>query len=380
MNRPPVTPELSAVPSLALEQRLDGPQILIVDDEDVVGDICSRALTNCRVTRAGGGNQALDLIAKTDFDLILTDVNMPDIGGLELLRTIKESQPNQSVIVMTGYACKDTILEALKADADDFISKPFNLLQLQTTVNKALEKKALKEELLQLQRMDRLKTDFLGMISHKLNNPVTAISLFFQNLDQDAIDLDDPTFQEYMSLIKSESNDLVNLIQSLLIYTELALNDAPLEKAPADLCRLTLEVIAGAQKQLDNKGISLTTECPDSSHPIPLDRRRILFVIRALLDNAINASTAGGTVHIHLTVEDSSATLIITDSGTGIPASEQAKVFEKFYQIESSTSSRSKGFGLGLYYARLFTRMHDGTLSLKSSPKSGTSASITLPL
>ena len=147
MNRPPVTPELSAVPSLALEQRLDGPQILIVDDEDVVGDICSRALTNCRVTRAGGGNQALDLIAKTDFDLILTDVNMPDIGGLELLRTIKESQPNQSVIVMTGYACKDTILEALKADADDFISKPPNKVELLTRVKSLINVKMLNNNL-----------------------------------------------------------------------------------------------------------------------------------------------------------------------------------------------------------------------------------------
>ncbi len=380
MSRSPAAPELATTQGIELEQRLDGPQILVVDDEEVVVDICTRALANCRVTRASGGKQALKLIAKTDFDLILTDVNMPDIGGLDLLRTIKESQPNQSVIVMTGYACKDTILEALQADADDFISKPFNLLQLQTTINKVLEKKALKEELLQLQRMDRLKTDFLGMISHKLKNPVTAISLFFQNIDQDAIDLNDPSFQEYMALIKDESNGLVDLIQSLLVYTELALNDAPLKKAPTDLCRLTREVIKAAQKQIDNKAISLTTEYPNSSHPIPLDRSRILFVIRALLDNAINACATGDAVHISLTIETSSATLVIADSGTGIPASEQAKVFEKFYQVESASAAHSKGFGLGLYYARLFTRMHDGTLTLKSLPKSGTSASITLPL
>ena len=156
----PYSPSLSVTPTVELEQRLEGPQILIVDDEPVVADICARALKTCRITRAGGGRQALDLIAKTDFDLILTDVNMPDMGGLDLLRTIKERQPTQPVIVMTGYACKETILEALQADADDFISKPFNLLQLQTTINKALEKKALKEEILQLQRMDRLKTDF----------------------------------------------------------------------------------------------------------------------------------------------------------------------------------------------------------------------------
>ena len=372
-------PNLSLTPSAELEQLLDGPQILIVDDETVVGDLCAQALSHCRITQASGAHSALELIAKTDFDLILTDINMPDMGGLELLRTIKEAQPNKPVIIMTGYACKETILEALKADADDFISKPFNLLHLQTTINKTLEKKALKEELLQLQQMDKLKTDFLGMISHKLNNPVTAISLFFQNIDHGAINLNDPTFKEYLDLMKGESDNLVNLISSLLLYTEMALNDSPLEKAPVDLCKLTREVIAEAQQQLDNREILLSTKCPEASQPIPLDRSRIKFVIRALLDNAINACSSGDTINTNLSIDAAQATLTITDPGAGIPAAEQTKIFEKFYQVESSPAARSKGFGLGLYYARLFTRMHDGTLSLKSSPKSGTSATITLP-
>lgn len=133
--------QLSVSQGAALDQRLDGPRILVVDDEALVGDLCSRALSYCRVSQAVDGRSALQLIDKTDFDLILTDVNMPNMGGLELLRAIKDQQPNQTVIVMTGYACKETILEALQADADDFISKPFNLLHLQTVVNKALEKK-----------------------------------------------------------------------------------------------------------------------------------------------------------------------------------------------------------------------------------------------
>jgi signal transduction histidine kinase len=377
-----VPPKLSITQSATLQQQLDGPQILIVDDEPVIGDICSRALTNCRVSQASDGRRALQLIDKTDFDLILTDVNMPDIGGIELLRTIKEKQPNQSVIIMTGYACRDTILEALKADADDFISKPINLLHRQTLVNKALEKKALKAELLQLKRMDRLKTDFLGMISHKLNNPVTAISLFFQNVGQGTIDLDDPSFREYLTLTHKESDGLLGLIQSLLVYSDLVLDNSPLKKIPTDLCRLTREVITEIQKNLDNKKLNLNLDCSVSRQPIDIDQQRIRFVIRALFENAINASADGESIHISLTTDASAATIsiAITDSGPGIPISEQAKVFEKFYQIETSTPARAKGFGLGLYYARLFTRMHDGTLTLKSSPGSGTSAVISLPL
>jgi hypothetical protein len=375
-----IPPKLSITQSATVEQRLDGPQILIVDDEPVIGDICSRALIDCRVSQASDGRQALQLIDKTDFDLILTDVNMPDIGGIELLRTIKEKQPNQAVIIMTGYACRDTILEALKADADDFISKPINLLHLQTLVNKTLEKKALKAELLQLKRMDRLKTDFLGMISHKLNNPVTAISLFFQNIEQGTIDLNDPSFREYLTLTHKESDGLLGLIQSLLVYSDLVLDNSPLKKIPTDLSRLTREVITEIQKNLDSKKLNLSIDCSVSSQPIDIDQHRIRFVIRALFENSINASAYGSNIHVNLTTDASTATLIITDSGPGIPLSEQTKIFEKFYQIETSPPARAKGFGLGLYYARLFTRMHDGTLTLKSSPGSGTSAVISLPL
>jgi len=156
--------------------------ILIVDDETVIRDICTRILKGYRILQAADGDEALTILARQPVDVILTDVMMPRMGGLELLHTVKEKEPNQAVVIMTGYADKETILRALKADADDFISKPINLLELRTTIDRVLEKKKLKEELLHLKRSDRLKSDFLGLISHKLKTPVTAISLFIQNL------------------------------------------------------------------------------------------------------------------------------------------------------------------------------------------------------
>ena len=107
---------------------------------------------------------------------------MPGMDGIELLKRIKEKEPTIVVIVMTGFAEKDVILNALKADADDFISKPLNLLQLKTAIDKALVKKALKEEIASLKSLDRLKSNFLSTISHKFRTPLTSISLFLQNL------------------------------------------------------------------------------------------------------------------------------------------------------------------------------------------------------
>ena len=96
--------------------------IMIVDDEPVIRDLCCRALKGYRLVEAGDGEEALALFEKGGVDVILTDVMMPKMGGIELLKRVKEIEPTILVIVMTGFADKDIILNALKADADDFIT------------------------------------------------------------------------------------------------------------------------------------------------------------------------------------------------------------------------------------------------------------------
>ena len=168
--------------TVELRQKQEGRCILIVDDEAIIRDLCRRALKGYRVLEAADGEEALKVFENGGVDVILTDVMMPNMDGIELLKRLKELEPTVVVIVMTGYADKDVILNALKADADDFITKPLNLLQLKTAIEKALVKKALKEEIANLKNLDRLKSNFLSLISHKFRTPITSISLFLQNL------------------------------------------------------------------------------------------------------------------------------------------------------------------------------------------------------
>ena len=138
--------EMNQNPAMELVQELPRKTILIVDDEAIIRDLCARALKGYRVVEAADGEEALQIFEQGGIDVILTDVMMPGMGGIELLRRLKELEPTLVVIVMTGFAEKDVVLNALKADADDFITKPLNLLQLKTAVDNALVKKALKEE------------------------------------------------------------------------------------------------------------------------------------------------------------------------------------------------------------------------------------------
>jgi len=353
--------------------------ILVVDDEEVIRQLCAQALNAYRVLQADSGRAALDLLDQEQIDLLLVDVMMPEMNGLDLLLKVKERDPEQLVIVMTGYADKEVILRALKADADDFIQKPLSLLQLKTGVEKALEKRQLRLELQQLKRLDRLKSEFLGLISHKLRTPTTVLSLFMQNLASGAVSSDTPEFAAAVKAMRDEAEYLANLIQDLLIYSEVILQEQAPKLDRADLREIALTVLAEKRPAAAQRGISLISSLQGNWPSLSLDRRRLSFAISALLDNAIKFTPRGGQVVLGGEPGKDHLQLVVRDTGIGIPAEEMPRVFEKFYQIDPTQAGQIRGFGLGLFYARQFVQDHHGTMSLESIPGAGTTVTITLP-
>lgn len=362
-----------------LLQEQESSSILVVDDEEVIRHLCAKALGDYRIAEAENGRVALDLLEHERFDLILVDVMMPIMNGLDLLIQIKERDPDQLVIIMTGYADKEIILRALKADADDFIQKPLNLLQLKSTVDRALEKRLLRQELQQVKRLDRLKAEFLGLISHKLRTPTTVLSLFFQNLASGAVATDTPEFPGVVAAMREEADHLAHLIQDLLTYSDVILQDQKPKLAFSDLREIALTALAEKRHSAAEKRISLISTLQGAWPRLLLDRRRLAFAIGALLDNAIKFTPRGGHVILGGEILDEELQLVIKDTGIGIPAGELSRVFEKFYQIDPSHSGQVRGFGLGLFYARQFVQDHGGTMTLESLPGTGTTATITLP-
>ena len=362
-----------------LLQQTETPTILVVDDEPVIRDLCARILKDYRILQAENGQEALRILNHERVDLILVDVMMPVMNGLDLLQKIKEQDPEQLIIVMTGYADKDIILRALKTHADDFIHKPINLLQLKISIKNALEKKTLHQELMQLKQLDRIKSDFLGLISHKLRTPTTSISLFIQNLASGAIDMEDPGFPSVLDAIREESEYLAYLIQDLLYYSDIILNSGENRSSRENLKEIAVSVLAEKNQVIAQKGLILHSSLSERWPTVIVDRRRIAFALNALLDNAIKFTPQGGEITLSGEVGKTESTFIITDNGPGIPPEEVAKIFEKFYQIDPQQTGQIRGFGLGLFYARQFIRDHGGTINLSSTPGKGTEATIRLP-
>jgi len=362
-----------------LLQQTETPAILIVDDEPIIRDLCARTLKDYRILQAENGQEALRVLEHEKVDLILVDVMMPIMNGLDLLQKIKEQDPEQLVIVMTGYADKDIILRALKAHADDFIHKPINLLQLKISIKNSLERKNLHQELMQLKQLDRIKSDFLGLISHKLRTPTTSISLFIQNLASGAVDMEDPGFASALDAIREESEYLAYLIQDLLYYSDIILKSSASNAAREDLKEIVSAILSEKRQVIEQKGMSLYSSLSEHWPKVIVDRRRIAFALNALLDNAIKFTPHGGKITLSGEVGETEITFIITDNGPGIPPEEVAKIFEKFYQIDPQHTGQVRGFGLGLFYARQFIRDHGGAINLSSTPGKGTEVTIRLP-
>ncbi|MDH4006606.1 MAG: response regulator [Desulfuromonadales bacterium] len=353
--------------------------ILVVDDEEIIRDLCSRALKDYRVLEADNGRDALQILNHEHVDLILVDVMMPIMNGLDLLQQVKDRDAEQLVIVMTGYADKEIILRALKARADDFIQKPINLLQLKTTIAQALEKKALRRELIQLKQLDRLKSDFLGLVSHKLRTPTTSISLFIQNLASGTISKEDQGFALAVDEIRKESEYLAYLIQDLLYYSDIILQDSQRKTSREDLKEI-INTLANAKRLTlgQNKQI-LSTELTGDWPVFSVDRRRIELALGAILDNAIKFTPPGGEISLTGVLSERELSLTISDNGPGIAPEERGKIFEKFYQVDPHNTGQIRGFGLGLFYARQFVMDHGGNISLDSTVGKGTTVTIRLP-
>ncbi|MEA3545292.1 MAG: response regulator [Thermodesulfobacteriota bacterium] len=356
--------------------------LLCVDDEPIIRELCVNALDDYHVILAEDGLEAASILETVHVDIVLSDVMMPKLSGLELLQKIKEQRPDQAVILMTGYSDTGLILEALKAGADDFINKPINILQLSTTVEKVFEKQKIRQELADLKQIDQLKSDFLGLISHKLKTPTTAISLFIQNIAEGVESPDDANFKQMVTMVQAETVHLEQLIQDLLYFSEATLQEENTTLEPIDLGVIADQVAIALQPAARQRQINIENlvEPPLPPEPLLLNQQKISFAISALLDNAIKFTPTGGSVSIEGKLGRKQVTLSIKDTGIGISPSELTKIFNKFYQVDPEHTGQVRGFGLGLYYTRDFIRSMGGRLQIESQPGQGTVATIEFPL
>jgi signal transduction histidine kinase len=384
-------------------------RILIVDD---VAD--NRTILGRRFQRRGfetaeadSGKGALDVIGREDFDVVLLDVMMPDMNGLEVLRRIRETYTDVQlpVIMVTGKTESQDIVEALNAGANDYITKPVDfavaLARVSTQVrarqaeehvrranealsqaNEDLERRIaertdqLRVALAEAQAANRSKDEFLVIVSHELRTPLNGMIGMGQMLAR--TELTDQQ-RKMVEIVNASSDQLHGVVADLLDTLDLSAGGLTLTPAPTDLAQLAQQAATAAAQRAQAKGLAFKAELAPDLGAANVDGQRLAQVLAKVLENAVKFTDAGGvTLHAVRTAEG--VTFEVRDTGVGFDAETARRMFKPFEQADGSLSRKFGGVGLGLAICNGLVALMGGRIAAEGAPGEGAVFRVELPL
>jgi signal transduction histidine kinase len=230
----------------------------------------------------------------------------------------------------------------------------------------------------QLQELDRMKSEFVSMVSHALRAPVTNINGAIELLIQSEVAAEDNDRRELIQIIEAESARLTGLVQGVLSVARLEGTRIDLKKEPVNMRTLSEKIVRRLQATTQSHLLSFL--CPDDLPDICADANCAEEVLVNLIENAIKYSSHGGHIVVELAEQDGSVITSVTDEGVGIDERELERVFEKFHRVDGSDSGATGGYGLGLYVSKRLVEAMGGTIWARSTVGVGSTVSFTLPV
>jgi signal transduction histidine kinase len=372
-------------------QEFEARILVIEDDPEARATLELLLSARWGVTAVDRGDVALDTARALPFDLVLANVHMPGLSGIELARQLRADRATQnaSVILMSRTNGHHETIAGLEAGADDFLVKPFSGRELLVRVQTRLELTAMRrrnaqqeEALASLQRTLKARDEFLSAASHELRTPITTLSLQTDGLlslrgagtngDRRA---DDDRMLRRLTAIRRQVVRLNQLVDQLLDVSRLIEGRLELRPEPVDLQALVVEATDLMRDSATQAGSPVVLRLrPEVVGQ--WDRVRIGQVITNLLSNAIKFG-CGRPIEVELDADENSARVQVRDAGEGILPQEQERIFQRF---ERATSvQRHPGLGLGLWICKQIVDASRGTISVRSEPGHGSTFSVELP-
>jgi C4-dicarboxylate-specific signal transduction histidine kinase len=380
------------------------PRLVIVDDEPVILQILRAVFEDepYRIYLAGTGNEALEIMRREGVDLLLTDKNLPDINGLDLLRAARSYNADAEVIIITGYASLETALEALELDAFDYVLKPLNnVFDIRKKARRALEKQRMVREnrhllnsltekneqletsleetrrlqasLIQSEKLAGIGTLAAG-IAHEVSSPLFGVMGLAEAIEE----------EEDLVLIHEYARDIVEYTQTIRgIVVELSGYSRAAEGeylTTVDLPRVVEDAVRLVERSADTHRIHIVTEL-EANSSINARTNEIQQVFVNLVKNAVEAlneyeAQQAPEVRIRVGMSENSAWAEIADNGPGIPEARRAAIFDPFY----TTKAPGKGTGLGLNIVWRIVTKYRGTIDVESEEGKGATFRLRFPV
>jgi len=357
------------------------PTVLVVDDQErniqLVGTLLQ--LFNYEIVPATSGEQALKRVASRVPDLILLDVLMPGMGGLEACRQIKATPGCEDVPILFLSAAddKNLVVEGLESGGVDYVAKPFNKAELLSRVNTHILLKFTRD---QLRILAADKDELLGMLAHDLKNHLSGMQLSAQLLrDRSAAVLDDKSRQLVENMADSTTK-LLSFVKELLANASVE-HAAMTEPQRINLVDHTTMAVRRYREAAAQKQILINLHEPGHEVAASADSEGLSRILDNLISNAVKFSPPGERVAVTVGANDDEETTFVEvrDDGPGIPAVDREKLFRRYARLTARPTAGEPSSGLGLSIAKRLAEMMKGDLVCEPPGDGGAVFRLRLP-
>ncbi len=369
------------------EQRL----ILIIDDEESVVDALAEffSMRGYEVETSVTARQALGLIHEKNFGIVICDLRLPGMNGVDLLDHVAEANPETVFIIMTGYASVQSAVEAMKKGAYDYVVKPFSMYELEKTVRLGLEKQKLARENLELSHLmrklieiDQIKSNIISTVSHEFRTPLMSLRGYLTMLTS-FLDKGEHLGQnesKWLGGMKDNLGRLEMLILNLLLMTEANAGELLIADESVDISEVIRESMDRVGPMTKAKDISIDF-VEGNKGWIKGDTEKLSVAVTNLIENAVKFNLESGRIEIGVseTVDPDGFRVSILDTGIGIPDDKINSIFNSFTQADMTHTRRFAGVGLGLSVAKAIVEAHGGSIDVISKPGQGSTFFVWLP-
>ena len=372
--------------------------ILIADDDAdlrlLIRETLALSNPSYCFLEARDGQSALEIARQEKPDIVLLDIVMPKMDGLELCRILKSDPATRFIPVIFLTALKDSEekIKGVDVGGDDFVVKPFMPLELTLRVRSLLRIKQLHDEVNQhyselqqahgeLQRLGQWKDDLTHMIIHDMRTPLASTQLGLQFVLQETLDLPEP-YRSTLELAYSSISQLTKMVNNLLDISRLEQGKLTLSKQPFALRAVVEERVRELEPLARADDKTFKVDIPDEFPMIRADREIVSRILGNLLDNALHHSTQESEISVvaKAVADGDAVQVIVHNEGKTIPAEYHDVIFEKFRQVDESGARNGSGVGLGLAFCKMAVEAHGGRIWVESEPGWGASLCFTLPL
>jgi two-component system, sensor histidine kinase and response regulator len=375
-------------------------RIVVIDDDYAMRLSCRQILARSgfEVETFEDGTQGLVGVAALKPSLVVVDLKMPGLSGMDVVRRVRDIDPEIVLVVITGYATIGTAVEAMKSGAYDFLPKPFKPEELRLIVARGLERRHLHRKTRQLEvERELMRRRFISFMTHQLKSPLAAIHQYLDVLQRlgDSPDVAGKR-AEWLERCLVRTGQLRELIDDWLLLAKSEGSTLVARRERVDLRPVLEGVVASYEGRAGGAGVSVSAELPAAEYPVLADRNCVMVLFDNLITNAIDYNRRGGQVRVSARAEPGEVVVEVADTGPGIPAEAVELLFEEFFRVPPAATPgdgvdggnagvggnggrRWRGTGLGLPICKRIVAELGGGIEVESEVGSGSTFRVHLP-